>query len=128
MIRYYGEKLPGNQPSESAEMKTFFNIVRRDYPEIGAVAVHIRNEGQRNIRQTQAQKAEGMVKGAADIMIPGAPAFVCEMKSQSKSARVSPEQIAYLEAASHLGAFVCVAYGHEAAIEAMREWMDARAR
>lgn len=128
MIRYYGEKLPGKQPTESAEMKTFFNIIRRDYPEIGAVAVHIRNEGQRNIRQTQSQKAEGMVKGAADIMIPGAPAFVCEMKSQGKGARVSPEQTAYLEAAAGLGAFCCVAYGHGAALDALREWMDARAR
>lgn len=128
MIRYYGEKLPGKQPDESAEMKTFFNIVRRDYPKVGAVAVHIRNEGQRNIRQTQAQKAEGMVKGAADIMIPGSPAFVCEMKSQSKSSRVSPEQIAYLEAAEKLGAFVCVAYGHEAALDALKDWMDARTR
>jgi len=126
MVRTYGEKLPGKQPSESAEMKTFFNRVRKDYPEIGNVAIHVRNEGNRSHSETNNQKAEGMVTGAADIVIPGCPAFVCEMKAKSKSSRVSKEQKTYLESADKIGAFVCIAYGWEAAIEALEDWINAR--
>lgn len=116
----YGQPLPGKQPSEDAEMATFFNGLPQKYK---AVALHIRNEGRRTNRQMTWEKARGgFIKGASDILIPGAPAFVCELKSLSKTARVSKEQIAYLENSAALGAFSCLCYGYEAAMEAFNEW------
>ena len=125
----YGTTLPGKHPTESAEMATFFNRLRLEYPELHKVALHIRNEGKRSARQMQSQKAQGgFVKGASDIIIPGAPSFVCELKSCSKSSKVSGDQITYLENAASVGAFSCLAYGHEAAFEAVKEWHSTQAR
>jgi len=124
MIKHYGEPQKGKHPSESAEMTTFFNVLRREYPNYGAIAIHVRNEGKRSHAQTQKQKLEGMVKGASDINIPGNPSFICEMKSLSKTAKISEDQIKYLEACNAVGAFACVAYGYKAAMEAFKEWLD----
>lgn len=122
-------KLPANLPlfgttdkndtaSESQHAITFFNKLRREYPEYGAIATHIRNEGKRTNAQVQKQKAEGMTTGAADIIIPCNPPFVCELKSRSPRAKITQEQIDYLLQAHELGAFACVALGYEAAFEA----------
>lgn len=110
--------------SESLEMVTFFNKLRRDYPEIGAIAIHVRNEGKRTYGQSLLQKAEGMVPGAPDIIIPGGISFLCEMKSKSPSASISLLQIEYLKKARNQGAFVCVALGADAAIDAVKTWVD----
>lgn len=121
--KIYGYHKPGKHPTEAAEMATFFNILRLQYPKLHKVALHIRNEGRRSNSQMQAQKAQGgFVKGASDIIIPGNPTFVCELKSLAKSAKISEDQIAYLENAANVGAFSCLAYGHEAAMEAVKEW------
>jgi hypothetical protein len=122
MIPIYGTKLKGCKIPESAHMITFFNILRRDYPEYGNVAIHVRNEGKRTKQQIDKERIEGFVKGACDIIIVGNPALCIEMKSRATSAKVSPEQIQYLLAAQKLGAFVCVAYGFEAALEAFNDW------
>lgn len=125
MIKYYGQQENGKQPKESAEMITFVNHVRRVYPDsYGKIITHVRNEGKRSIEQTQKQKAEGMTTGASDISIPGCPSFVCEMKSKSKTAKTSPEQIEYLTIADRCGAFSCVVYGYIGAIEALEEWIS----
>lgn len=73
------------------------------------------------------EKSEGMTTGAADIIIPGAPAFVCELKRRdhTKSA-ISDEQLAYLEAAKEAGAWVCIALGADAAWEAFHEYLHGR--
>ena len=69
-------------------------------------------------------KAEGMSPGAADVVIPGAPSFVCEMKRRNHTLSTwQPGQIAYLEAAAKAGAFACVALGAEAAWGAFEEWL-----
>lgn len=119
-IPIYGTTLPGKVPTESAEMATFFNQLP---PHLKSISVHVRNEGKRSVTQAAKQRAEGgWVKGAADIIIPGNPCLVIEMKSRSKTSRVSKEQKAYLEACQANGAMACVAYGWEAAMEAVREW------
>lgn len=111
-------------PTETAEQVTFFNTLRREYPELGKIALHIRNEGKRTVQQAMRQKAEGMVTGASDIVIPGCPAFVCELKrADHTQSRWQDGQIEYLEAAKNNGAFVCVALGHKAALEALKEWI-----
>jgi hypothetical protein len=125
-------KLPPNLPlfgttdktdtaSESQHAITFFNRLRREYPQYGAIATHIRNEGKRTIQQAQKHKAEGMTTGTADIIIPCNPPFVCELKSRSPRATITKEQIDYLLQAQELGAFACVALGYEGAMEAFKK-------
>lgn len=114
-------------PQESAEQITFFNTLRREYPELGLIALHPRNEGNRTHQQAAREKAEGMTAGASDIIIPGSPAFVCELKRQDHTcSRWQDGQLEYLEAAKNNGAFVCVALGHKAALEALQEWIGTK--
>lgn len=122
-VKTYGTPATEPCPSEKVEMASFFNRLRREYPELGAIALHIRNEGKRTAMQHRSMVGEGgFVKGASDVVIPGVPTFVMEMKSRAKTAKVSKEQRAYLEAASKAGAFSCVALGAEAAWEAFLAW------
>ncbi|MCK9506085.1 MAG: hypothetical protein M0Q95_18130 [Porticoccaceae bacterium] len=116
----------GKCPPESAEQITFFNWLRLQYPKsYGLIAIHPRNEGKRTHQQTQRQKAEGMTPGAADVVVPGCPAFVCELKRRDHTAsKWQDGQIDYLEAAQGAGAFVCVALGWVAAKEAFETWLS----
>jgi hypothetical protein len=110
-------------PSETSEQVTFFNVLRQLRPELGAIAVHPRNEGKRSWGQVARQKAEGMTKGASDIIIPGSPAFVCELKRKDHTkSRLEIEQTDYLLACQNMGAFACIALGWEGAMEAVNDW------
>lgn len=122
--KVYDSGFRGKCPTETAEQITFFARLRREYPDTwGALAVHIRNEGKRHQNQVQREKAEGMTTGASDILIPGAPAFVCELKRKDRTkCRLSAEQKTYLEAAQKAGAFTCVAYGCDEAWRAFQDW------
>lgn len=87
------------------------------------IAIHPRNEGKRHHVQVAREKAEGMTPGASDIIIPGAPSFVCELKRKDHTkSRWQAEQEEYLQACRQAGAFVCVALGWEAALEAFNNW------
>lgn len=122
-IKIYGQKIKGCKITEANHMTTFFNTLRREYPDYAAIALHIRNEGKRTKQQMDREKMQGgFVTGAADIVIPARISFVCEMKSQSQRAIITDEQIDFLLSAQSLGAFVCIALGHEAAIEAFNDW------
>jgi hypothetical protein len=113
-----------NCPPESAEQITFFNTLRRDYPRLGLIAIHPRNEGKRTMQQVQRQKAEGMATGAPDIVVPGSPSFLCELKRLDHTqSRWQDGQLEYLQAAKENGSFVCVALGYEAAMEALKVWI-----
>lgn len=124
----YGDvSFRGNCPKESLEQITFFNWLRTEYPDTwGALALHPRNEQQLRGGQHRGmirQKAEGMTPGASDIVIPGLPAFVCELKRLDHTKSKWQEgQVEYLTAAQAAGCFVCVALGHKAAIEAFDAW------
>ena len=125
LIKIYGDILyRGKCPNESLEIVTFFNRIRKLYPDsYGLLAYHPRNEGKRTYQQTIKYKSEGMVTGTADIVIVGNPSFVCELKRRDPTlSSISDEQINYLLAAQNHGSFVCVALGHEAAWEAFNEW------
>ena len=115
----------GECASETMEQVTFFGRLRREYPiTLALIAVHPRNEGKRTFNQTNRQKAEGMTKGASDILIPGNPSFVCELKRRDHTKSAWQEgQKEYLEAAMANGSFVCVALGADAAWEALQEWI-----
>lgn len=124
-IKVYGDmSFRGECPTESAEQITFFNAMRKQYADLAIIATHIRNEGKRTMSQVQKQKAEGMVKGASDVIIPGFPTFCCEIKRKdhTKSRWQSGQQL-YLETALSRGAFTCVALGHRAALEAIEDWI-----
>lgn len=111
-------------PTEDAEMITFINRVRNMLPDsYGRVLTHIPNEGLRSAAQAARARSRGMTKGAADLIIPAAVPFVCEMKRTS-GGRLSAEQREYLETAAELGAFACLCYGAGAASRAMDEWLQ----
>jgi hypothetical protein len=118
----------GQCASESQEQITFFNRLRREYPGTwGALAIHPRNEGLLaggQLRAVARHKAEGMTPGAADIIIPGRVAFVCELKRRDPTqGRWQDGQREYLEAAAGVGAFACVALGCDAAWQALGAWL-----
>lgn len=122
-LKIYGDlDWRGKCPTESAEQITLINWLRLN----GYVtAIHPRNEGKRNYYQAAKHKAEGMTKGAADIIIPGRITFVCELKRRDHTqSRWEEDQQPYLEQCHKDGAFVCVALGHSSAIEAVKEWIE----
>lgn len=128
-LQTYGDtSYRGDCALEDAELMTFFNELNRLHPQLALVAIHPDNEGlvlgtghHHHIKQ----KAKGAIKkGAADIIIVGCPAFVCEMKRQDHTkSRWQDGQLAFLEASKKQGAFVCVALGYEAALEALKDWI-----
>jgi len=112
-------------PSETDEQITFFSHLRRNYPELGRIALHPRNEGQRTYYQAAKHKAEGLAVGAADIVICGSPTFVCELKRRDhRKSKWQDGQLAFLEACAAQGCFVCVALGWEAASLALIDWLN----
>lgn len=130
-VLVYGDtSFRGKCPLESQEQATFFNQLRREYPDtLGRIALHPRNEQQLRggqFSRLARQKAEGMTPGASDIIIPAGGrcgAFVCELKRRDHTqSKWQDGQIEYLCAAHGAGAFVCVALGWEAAWQALRDW------
>lgn len=66
-----------------------------------------------------------MSTGATDIVIPGRPAFVCELKRRDHTKSVIADaQLDYMRAAQAAGAYVCIALGVDAAWEAFQDWRD----
>lgn len=124
----YGDvSFRGDCPKESAEQITFFTQIRKQWPEsIGVLALHPKNEEKRkgkDFYRLARDKAMGLSPGASDIVIPGSPSFVCEMKRQDHTKSTwQPGQLEYLKAAHGQGSFVCVAFGWEAALEAVKAW------
>jgi len=118
----------GKCHKEELEQVSFFSRIRRKYPDTwGAIALHPRNEGLVRGGQFSGvakKQAEGQTKGAADIIIPGCPSFVCELKRRDHTiSKWQDGQIEYLTAAQTAGAFVCVALGAAAAWEALEDWL-----
>ena len=118
----------GDCAKEDLELITFFNQLRVKYPKLAQVAIHPDNEGlvlgtghQQHIKQ----KAKGAIKkGAADIIIVGSPSFVCELKRKDHTkSQWQDGQIDFLQTSQELGAFVCVALGYEAALQAVDYWV-----
>jgi len=130
-IPVYGDTdYRGECPRESLEQVTLFRRLRNNYPQVGAIAIHPRNEGKRKKQQqVDREKAEGMTPGASDVIAPGSPAFVCEIKRRDHTkSEWQDEQIEYLRAALNAGAFACVALGADAAIEALEAWLASQAK
>ena len=124
-IPIYGDtSFRGKCPKETPEQVTFFSRIRREFPDsFGILALHPRNEGKRTLLQAAKERSEGMTTGATDIVIPGAPAFVCELKRRDHTqSTIADEQLRYLRAAKEAGCFTCIALGCDAAWTAFLEW------
>ena len=122
-IKLYGSPdFRGDCPLENAELITFIYHIKAHYSNMPAL--HIKNEGKRTYRQSVFEKTIGALhKGACDIMIPGSPALCLELKRKDHTkSTIDDDQITFLLNSSKLGAYSCVALGHEAAIEAFLYW------
>lgn len=114
----------GKCPREALEQVTFFRRLRDQYPDLGAIAVHPRNEGKRRHDQASREKAEGMTPGASDVIIPAAVPFVCEIKRRDHTkSEWQDGQQEYLEAVQAAGGYACIALGADAASEALQHWL-----
>jgi len=122
---YGDQEYRGKCPTEANEQITFFARLRKEYPDTyGLTAIHPRNEGKRHAAQTMRIKAEGLTPGSADIIIPGRPAFVCELKRRDHTkSHWEDGQREYLFAANHTANFTCVALGCDAAWLALNDWL-----
>jgi len=119
----------GKCPLEAVEQVSWFNRIRREYPDTyGAIATHIRNEGMMegaHLASKVKHRAEGLVVGAADIILPARVPLVIEMKRcDHQKSTVSDEQVRYLLAAQAMGAYACIALGAVAAWEAFEWWRN----
>jgi len=124
LVIYGDTSYRGDCPSETLEQVTFFARLRKQFPDTyGALAIHPRNEGRRTLLQAAKERSEGMTTGATDIVIPGAPAFVCELKRRDHTkSTIGAEQLKYLRAAQAAGCSTCIALGCDAAWGAFLEW------
>ena len=132
-LKVYGDQsFRGECPTETSEQVAFFAELKRKYPQLHAIAIHPKNEGKRmkgQFQQLAKDKAMGLNVGSADIIIPASPAFVCELKRKDHTqSKFQTGQIEYLESCQALGAFVCVALGYEAAMQAVDEYCDLHQR
>jgi len=126
-IPVYGDQTyRGQCPTENAEQVTFFARIRKKYPDTwGKIAFHPRNEGKRTHFQAAHQASEGMTSGTPDVVIPGAPAFVCELKRRDHTQSIWQKgQQDYLRTAQTMGAFACIALGVDAAESAFNEYLE----
>lgn len=129
-VRVYGDGTwRGKCHKEEVEQASFFSRLRREYPKTwGLIALHPRNEGlllHGQFSSVIKKQIEGMAKGASDIVIPGMPSFVCELKRQDHTqSKWQTGQVDYLAAANEAGSFVCVALGAAAAWEAFEDWLN----
>lgn len=117
----------GKCPKEDQEQVSAINRIRQLHPDtFGPLVFHPRNEQQLKGGQFIAMikhKAEGLTPGVPDLCIPGNPSLLIEIKRCDRTlSSISDEQIEYLETAQKMGAWVAVALGAVAAIEAFDIW------
>lgn len=123
--RVYGNiKYRGKCISEDAVHIAFVAWIRHHHSDEGSLLIHAKNEGKRTPQQVAMDKKMGSItKGASDIIIPGNPAFVCELKRDDPTkCHWQPGQEDYLNIAHEHGAFACVAFGLDAAKYAFIDW------
>lgn len=115
---------------EDTEQINFFSLLTVRHPKLSRLALHPKNESKRSWGQVNYDKKTGAINtGASDIIIPGDPAFVCELKKRDHTkSRWQDGQLEYLENAKEAGCFVCVALGADSAIAAVEDWLKQKSR
>lgn len=126
MYRIYDSGYRGDCPKESSEQKHLVKEIRSRFPKtIGKVLFHVENEGKRGYGQANYARQQGQTKGASDLIIPGNPSCVIELKRRNKSlSKVSKEQHDFLVATHELGAFACLCYGAAEALKAVDDYIN----
>lgn len=121
---YGDQSFRGNCPHEDYVLTSFFDRIRKDYPgTYGLVAFHPKNEGKRTKQQNNVDKMKGLTKGVCDVIIIGNPVLCLEIKRDDHTqSRFQSGQLEFLEFSHNSGAFVCVALGYKAALQAFEEW------
>ena len=116
-------------PSESAEQITFFNQLRKNWPDIARLSTHVKNEGKKSPQQALKDAREGLTQSFADIVIIGNPTATIELKRADHTCSSWQKgQQEFLIASKKAGAFSCVALGHKGALLALKDWIDAQRR
>ena len=126
-LKVYGDlSYRGDCLREDTEQINFFSWLSMHHKQLSALALHPKNESRRSWGQVNYDKKTGAINaGASDIVIPGAPSFVCEIKRRNHmKSSWQPGQLDYLKAASDAGCFVCVALGADAAKEAIGDYLE----
>lgn len=124
-LKVFGDQsYRGPCDKEETEQLKSFDWLEYNWPAYYRLAVHPKNGAKRSWGQVAADRRMGALnKGASDIIIPGAPAFVCELKKANHTKSYwEAGQKEYLEAAHNEGAFACVALGFEGFKLAFLEW------
>lgn len=124
-LKVYGDlDFRGDCPPEDAHLVTFFNQINKKYPgTYHLIAFHPKNEGKKTYLQAQADKSKGQKAGVSDIIVVGNPALVIELKRMDHTkSKFEDGQLQFLEMAHNAGAMVCLAFGHEAALQAFEDW------
>lgn len=106
-------------PSEHDEQVMFVQWMKRTHPGIKFFAIP--NAGKRSARVAAMMKAEGMSAGVPDLFFPSLNLWV-EMK-RVKGGRLSPAQIEWFGYLESIGHNTFVAYGADAAIEKLTEYI-----
>lgn len=115
-------------PTESNEQQTLFEWARHmegRWPEL-KMLYHIPNEGKRSARTGARMKAEGLRSGVPDICLPvakgGHHGLYIELKRR-KNARVTQEQLDWVERLSQQGYVAAVCRGCDEAISLITRYL-----
>ena len=125
-MRTYGnQSYRGDCPHEDYALASFVDRIRKDYPSTyGLVLFHPKNEGKRTTEQMKADKRKGFKKGVCDIVIAGNPTLFMELKRNNPmKSKWQDGQVEFLKAAHDGGAYVVLALGYEAALQAFDDWL-----
>lgn len=122
---YGNPEYRGKCPRETAEHVTCINWVKAQYPQTyGKLIFHPKLDGKKSYAQINKEKMEGVISGVPDIVVPGCPTGLFEIKRKDPTkSKWQKGQQPYLLTAQEQGAWVCVCLGHESFMEAFREWV-----
>lgn len=116
----------GDCKLERLEQIDCYHWLKYHHPTYGRLFIHQRNEGKKGYRQISHEKKDGsMNPGVSDIVIPGNPSFVAELKRKDHTKSSLPaDELDYLEVAQSTGCFVCVVLGFDGFKEAFEQWLN----
>lgn len=130
-ISYY-EMIPYMSPSymaadEHHHQVAFFEILKKQFPQLREVSFAIPNGGSRNKVEAVNLKLEGVTPGMLDVMVawPVYPShgLFLEFKNMKRDAKPSPEQIQKLSVLRTAGYIALVVHGVEQALEALEMYL-----
>ena len=126
-IKVYGDLYfrDPKTPKEDTEAQTIVNQVRKRYPRV--LFMHVKNEGKKTKAQADFDKSMGMLNGASDFIFLGNPMMCLELKRKDHTlSKWQPNQQEFLIEAQNQGCLCAVAFGWEAGMEAVEDWLKVK--